>query len=85
MKDSKGLDLLECQKVSHEEARTSSFRIQVKAEDYDRAMLGETWPYRVRVRPYRHFRQRQEAGGQFGAAASRGHGQAQHQADAEHH
>lgn len=49
------------------EARTSSFRVQVRAQDYDKAMEAETWPYRVRVRPYRHFRQRQE-GGQFGGA-----------------
>ena len=64
MKSSKGLDILECNKVSHVDARTQSFRIKVKAEDYDKALNGDTWPYRVRVRVYRHFRQRDE-GGQF--------------------
>ena len=77
MKDSKGLELMECSKVSHAEARTSSFRIQVKAQDYDKAMHSDTWPYRVRVRPYRHFRQRQERGGQFGGAAGSAQGQGQ--------
>jgi hypothetical protein len=85
MKDSKELDIIECVKVSHQDARTKSFRIKVKSEDYDKAMSGETWPYRVRVRPYKHFRQKREDGGQFnvggGAAgqdADRRHGQAQH-------
>ena len=56
--------ILECQKVSHVDARTQSFRVKVKAEDYDKALNGDTWPYRVRVRVYRHFRQKDE-GGQF--------------------
>jgi hypothetical protein len=67
MKNDKELDIIECVKVSHEEARTKSFRIKVKAADYDKAMSGETWPYRVRVRPYRHFKPRREDAGQFGA------------------
>ena len=75
MKGAKGLDLIECVKVSHQEARTKSFRVKIKADDYDKAMSGETWPYRVRVRPYKHFRQkREESGGQFnvgGGAAGR--------------
>ena len=77
MTDSKGLELLECEKVSHVEARTSSFRVQVRAQDYDKAMEADTWPYRVRVRPYRHFRKHQEQGGQFGVAAG-GHGHVRH-------
>ena len=74
MKNSKDLELVECVKVSHDDARTKRFRVKVKAEDYDKAMSGETWPYRVRVRPFRHFKQKQDrAGGQFndhGAAAA---------------
>ena len=67
MKDSKGLDLLEVVKVSHVEARTKSFRVKVKSEDYEKAMDSETWPSRVRVRPYRHFKQRRDqSGAQFG-------------------
>ena len=69
MKDSKDLEILECAKVSHEDARTQSFRVKVKAEDYDKALNGDTWPYRVRVRVYRHFKQRRESSGQFAASA----------------
>ena len=68
--------------MSHVEARTKSFRIKVKAEDYEKAMNGETWPYRVRVRPYKHFKQKHEqSGGQFGGTGdsqSRGEGTNQH-------
>ena len=66
MKSSKGLEILECQKVSHIDARTQSFRVKVKSEDYEKALNGDTWPYYVRVRVYKHFRQRDE-GGQFSA------------------
>ena len=75
MKDTKGLNLEVCEKVSHPDARTSSFKVQVRAEDYDKAMNGETWPYQVRVRPYRHFRQKHEQGGRFGVSDGRPHGQ----------
>ena len=29
-------------------------------------MKGETWPYRVRVRQFKHFRTKREEGGSFG-------------------
>ena len=74
MKDTKGLDIFECSKVSHVDARTKSFRIKVKAADYELSMNSETWPYRVRVRPYKHFRQKREEGGQFGSQAQAGPG-----------
>ena len=36
-------------------------------KDYEKAMDCQTWPSRVRVRPYKHFKQRREQpGGQFG-------------------
>ena len=67
MKESKGLDIIEIEKVSHNEARTKSFKVKVKSGDYEKAMDSQTWPSRVRVRPYRHFKQRREqSGGQFG-------------------
>ena len=76
MKDSKALELIEVVKVSHNDARTKSFRVKVKSEDYEKAMDCETWPSRVRVRPYRHFKQRREqTGGQFGEQDRDGHGQ----------
>ena len=65
MKASKDLNILECKQASHPDARTKSFKIRIKAEDYEKAMSGETWPYRVRVRPYKHFREKKEEGGTF--------------------
>ena len=84
MKDSKGLEIMECVKVSHDDARTQSFRIKIKAEDYDLSMNGDTWPYRVRVRPFKHFRQRQEQGNQgqqFGGPVHRPHDERNQQTD----
>ena len=72
MKDTKDLEILECIKVSHDDARTQSFRIKIKAADYETGLNAETWPYRVRVRVYRHFRQKREDGGQFGQGQARG-------------
>ena len=73
MKDSKGLEIIDISKVSHKDARTRSFRVKVKSEDYEKAMDCNTWPSRVRVRPYRHFKQHQEqAGGQFGQHSGAG-------------
>ena len=51
MKDSKGLELIEIEKVSHTEARTKSFKVKGKSEDYEKAMDSQTWLSRVRVRP----------------------------------
>ena len=72
MKDSKNLDILNIEQVSHVDARTQSFRVKIKAADYETALKSETWPYRVRVRVYRHFRQKREEGGQFGGDHARG-------------
>ena len=63
------LVIIECFQVSHPEARIKSFRVRIKAEDYDTAMKGEKWPYRVCIRPYKHFRQKQPEGGSFGTGA----------------
>ena len=46
------------------------------ATDYELALKAETWPYRVGVRVYRHFKQRREAeegtSGQFGQRQGEG-------------
>ena len=70
MLSSKGLHILECNQVSHPQARTKSFKVKIKAEDYEKAMNGDTWPYRIRVRPYKHFRPREE-GGTFGESSNK--------------
>ena len=75
MKETKGLEILECTKVSHDEARAQSFRIKVRSTDYELALKAETWPYRVGVRVYHHFKQRREAegtSGQFGQRQGEG-------------
>ena len=65
----KELDLMECVQASHPEARTKSFKIRVKAADYELAMKSDTWPYRVRIRAFKHFRQRQQESGTFNEAS----------------
>ena len=57
-------------KLSHQEACAQSFRIKVRSADYEVVRNPETWPYRVHVRVYRHFKQRRETettSGQDGA------------------
>ena len=56
MKDNRGLNLIECEQVSHEDARTKIFKVTIEPKDYDLAMKESTWPYRVRVRQYPHFK-----------------------------
>ena len=71
MKESKGLEIMECARVSHDEARAQSFRIQVRCADYELALKSDTWPYRVGVRVYRHFKQHKEAEGTTGQFGQR--------------
>ena len=49
----KGIDVLEIECLSHKDARTNTFRVKIKAAEYDKAMKPEVWPYRVGVR---HFK-----------------------------
>ena len=68
MKESKNLDIQECKKMSNPDARTSRFKVTIKAADNELAMDSNTWPNTVNVRPFRHFCSRREGGqgGQFG-------------------
>ena len=70
MKATKGLHIANCSQASHPEARTKSFKITVNASDYDKAMHSDTWPYRVRVRPFKHFKHKRQEGGTFNAVSS---------------
>ena len=38
MKSVKKLEIIECTKISHEEARNASYRIKINAKDHDLAM-----------------------------------------------
>ena len=62
MKDNQDLNLIECEKGSHEEAKTNSFRVKVTPQDYDKAMKNDTWPFRVKVCEYRHSRSEDQFG-----------------------
>ena len=52
----KGLEAISIEKISHKEARNASFKLEIKAEDKDKVLTGDIWPYGVRVRVYRHQR-----------------------------
>ena len=58
MRVNKGLEIIDMEKTSHDEARQDSYRISVKKEDEEKALLPETWPHGIRVRVYRHYRKR---------------------------
>ena len=50
----KGINVVHVELLTkHEEARTNTFKVTVKASEYEKAMNPEIWPYRVGVR---HFR-----------------------------
>ena len=62
----KGLEIKKIEKVSHKDARNASFKIEINAEDKERALAGELWPYAVKVREYRHYRTRRDQDDQRG-------------------
>ena len=62
----KGLDINKIEKVSHKEARNASFKVEINAEDKEKALAGELWPYAVKVREYRHYRTRRDQEDQRG-------------------
>ena len=43
-----------------EESRSFTYRIAIKAEDYEKALKPDVWPYRVGVRPYKAKRSQQQ-------------------------
>ena len=55
----KGITVLEIECLSHKDARTNTFRVKIKAAEYDKAMKPEVWPYRVGVRHYKPKRRTQ--------------------------
>ena len=51
---SKGINVTAVKKLTtFEEARTYTFRVSIKASDYEKALKPEVWPLRVGVRPFR--------------------------------
>ena len=48
--------------TTFEHARTNTFRVRIKASDYEKAQLAENWPRRVGVRHYRQPRRTDNGG-----------------------
>ena len=59
----KGIGVLEVVKLTtFEQARTNTFKIKIKAAQYEKAMNPDMWPLRVGVRHYRQPRRDQNNG-----------------------
>ena len=74
----KGINPVEVELLTREEimndVRTITFRVAVKAADYEAALKPEVWPYRVAVRHYRAQTRDRRTGG-WQAQAERSGGQ----------
>ena len=57
----KGLNILKCELLTTkvELARTLSFKVTIKADDFEKAKNPNIWPYRVVVRKFVNFRRRE--------------------------
>ena len=57
----KGLDIVSCELLTTrvDQARTLSFKVNIKAEDFEKAKDPNIWPYRVVVRKFVNFRRRE--------------------------
>ena len=80
----KGINPVEVEQLTKPEVvpqvRTLTFRVAVKAGEYEAALKPEIWPYRVGVRHYRPARRsdRPEAGWQGQSGRTGGHVNAEH-------
>ena len=59
---SKGIKVTDIELLTNfkEEARSFTYRVSIRPEDYEKALNPEVWPYRVGVRPYRQRRRIQQ-------------------------
>ena len=73
---SKGIEPVEVEKLTKVEVmdmvRTITFRVAVKASDYEAALKPEVWPYRVGVRHYRAPRRPASSSGWKGQSSHTG-------------
>ena len=75
----KGINVVEVEQLTKQEVvsqvRTLTFRVAVKAADYEAALNPEVWPYRVGVRHYRPPRrsERPDSGWQGQSGRAGGH------------
>jgi hypothetical protein len=71
----KGIDVLEIVKLTtFEQARTNTFKIRIKAAQYQKAIDPEMWPLRVGVRHYRQPRRDQNKGTSWAEQAAQSGG-----------
>jgi hypothetical protein len=67
---SKGIGVTSVTKLTtFESARTNTFKVSIKAADYDKALKPEVWPLRVGVRPFRPNRQQSRTWAEQSASA----------------
>ena len=65
----KGICVTDVKKLTtYEQARTNTFKVSIKASDYDKAIRPEVWPLRVGVRLFRPKRTTQSWAQQSAAA-----------------
>ena len=58
--ESKGISVVECKNLTtFEHARTHSYKVTIKASEYEKATRPEVWPYRVGVRLFKQFKKRE--------------------------
>lgn len=56
----RGLNAVDCVLLTkHEEARSYSFKVSIRAEDFEKAKSADIWPYRIGIRLFKEFRNRQ--------------------------
>ena len=88
----KGVNVTEIELISNApERRTNTFRVAIKAADYDKAMQPEVWPYRVGVRRFIPKRPRNDwasqsanSGGNIQLESAGNHSRGQHSRDGGH-
>ena len=60
----KGLEVKTCSLLTNlernPEARSHTFKMTIKSEDYEKSKDGSFWPYRVYVRLFKNFRDKKE-------------------------
>ena len=55
--ESKGMDIVDCSRLTtYENARSLSYKVTIKAKDYEKSKDPTTWPFRVSVRPFKEKR-----------------------------
>ena len=58
--ENRGINVVDCVNLTtFEFARTHSYKVTIKASEYEKATKPEIWPYRVGVRLFKQFRNKE--------------------------